>query len=127
MAGSFKRISEIMKLVTVIDARGEAEALMYIEMLKEHEIKAVKFLPSNQQFLRSYYGGASLPFDMWEVKVSETDFEKAKSILPEPEPPEKFVIAETPPAMKKMSMLLLSSILLGFIYTLIQMIKYFLN
>ena len=116
-----------MKLVTVIDAYGEAEALMYIEMLKEHGIKAVKFLPSNQQFLRSYYGGASLPFDMWEVKVSEADVAKAQQILPEPEPKENLIVAETPPAMKKMSVLLLSSILLGFVYTLIQMIKYFLN
>lgn len=115
-----------MKLVTVIDAYGEAEALMYIEMLKEHNIKAFKFLPSNQQFLRSYYGGASLPFDTWEVKVAEDNFTKAKEILPEPEP-RNFVVGETPPAMKKLSIIMLSSIGLGFVYTLIQMIKYFLN
>jgi hypothetical protein len=115
-----------MKLVTVIDANGEAEALMYIAMLEEQGIKAFKFLPSNQQFLRSYYGGASLPFDVWEVKVAEADETKAKQILPEPEP-HQIIIAETPPAAKRMSMLLLSSILLGFIYTLIQMIKFFFN
>jgi hypothetical protein len=116
-----------MKLITVIDAQGEAEALMYIEMLKEHNIKAFKFLPSNQQFLRSYYGGASLPFDMWEVKVAEVDVAKAKEILPEVDPNPRYEVAETPPAMKKLSIILLSSILLGFVYTLIQMIKYFLN
>src|SRR5688572_28327509 len=104
-----------MKLINVIDAQGEAEALMYIEMLKQHDIKAFKFLPSNQQFLRSYYGGASLPFDMWEVKVAEEDAAKAKEILPEIDPNQKLVVADTPPAMKKMSMLLLSSIILGFI------------
>ncbi len=116
-----------MKLVNVIDAQGEAEALMYIEMLRVNGIKAVKALPTNQQFLRSYYGGASLPFDVWEVRVAEEDVVEAKKILPEINPNESFVVADTPPAMKKLSIFMLASIVLGFIFGLIEMIKYFLN
>lgn len=116
-----------MKLINVIDAQGEAEALMYIEMLRVEGIKAVKVLPSNQQFLRSYYGGASLPFDMWEVLVAEDDVVRAKQILPEAENNQNLVVADTPPAMKKMSIMILASIILGFVFTLIEMIKYFLN
>lgn len=116
-----------MKLINVIDAQGEAEALMYIEMLRVKGIKAVKVLPSNQQFLRSYYGGASLPFDMWEIRVAEEDVIEAKQILPELEQNKNYIAADTPPAMKKLSIMVLGSIMLGLIFTLIEMIKYFLN
>ena len=124
-----------MKLIHVTDAQGEAEALMFIEMLRVEGIKAVKVLPSNQQFLRSYYGGATLPSDVWEVRVAEEDVIRAKQILPEPEQKsgphleqnQNVVATETPPAMKKLSIMMLGSIILGLIFTLIEMIKYFLN
>ena len=113
-----------MKFVTVIDAHDEAEALMYIEMLNVKGIKAIKSLPSNQQFLRAYNGGASLPFDMWEVKVREADVETAQALLPVPEKVE-MRIADTPRSVKTFSMLVLSSIVLGLVFSFIEMIKYF--
>mgnify|MGYP003451946773 CR=1 FL=1 len=128
-----------MKLIHVTDAQGEAEALMFLEMLRVEGIKGVKVLPSNQQFLRSYYGGAALPSDVWEIRVTEEDAAKAKLILPEleqnPDPQQEpnieknksVIVADTPPAMRKMSIMMLGSIILGLIFTLIEMIKYFLN
>lgn len=113
-----------MKLVTVITANGEAEALMFIEMLKQQGIRAVHNLPNNQQFLRANSGGAALPFDVWEVRVAETDFEKAKGILPEPQP-RQYGKATTPPAARGFAIFWLTTILIGVAVALRQMIEYF--
>lgn len=75
-----------MKYTAISTATGEAEALMYQAMLKQHGIHSLINLPTNQNFLRTYYGGASLPFDVWEIRVAVKDAEAARKILPEPAP-----------------------------------------
>ena len=113
-----------MKFITVFEAASEAEALMYQEMLKQEGIAARISLPSTQQFIRANYGGASMPFDIWEIAVAEQDAVQAKTILPDqPHYTYKPVTGKA----RWFVMFILTSIGLGLLAALKEMINYFTN
>ncbi len=115
-----------MKFVTVTTAASEAEGLMFKEMLTQAGIKSMMALPTNQMFLRSNAGGASMPFNVWEIKVAEADLDEAKRILPE-EPIAANHSLTVNSSARKFALFWLTSILLGLAVAIREMFNYFTN
>jgi hypothetical protein len=113
-----------MKFAIVTEAPSEAEAYMYRDMLESSGIKAVVTLPSSQQVLKANAGGASMPFNTWEIRVPENMVEQARDILPEQVKVSRGY-GKPSPGARSFALFWLTSILLGLALALRQMFEYF--
>jgi hypothetical protein len=111
-----------MEYVTVLTAGNKAEAEMYRGVLKQEGIESVIVQDTQSGALRAAYGGASLPFEQWFIKVPIADIGKAKGILPERTAPIRVPHSST---VRLFGGVILVLFALGIIFAIFEMFIYF--